>query len=1283
MFNFQLSFKKSKIYQQCLEKNKKQENNGPQNTNTSKTDKRYQFCQEMISKLYEAGIQKFPTNIPIRIYYAVFLMKVIKSKQHALNEILDAENFKCSLDERFTLYYIKRSIEKEISEMSKQEGDDYGEQRTLEGKINHFRAAMEQTVTLLMEFWSQFSDDKPDLTKLYDIGSKLFPLKLLVDDIWKRISRGKSEQIPKVFRIYSKYLIDIFNDKQAGVELLEKASKMEQNFNSKKQFHFNYSSDVNIDGQEDGIIFMTTEEEKLGQIMGCNLTAASLFGYQKAELINRNVNILQPYLYSKNHDDILKHYLENENKTYTPKDRLLYGKSKSQYIFSIIINIKPVYHALKDGNEFFGVFKKEKMIKYLGIVHVNEKGIIKDISASCINILGIDIKTISLEQISINKLFEDLDEFKTEYMSKQGRITEYIFPKISEDTVLFRKSEKTSKVNVQMQDLNLKYKGDELIGRIFKIEQIQDKIPQKNMRSKIGNTSGIKKAQQQPVSGEENLFSTPQIQQSFQFKLCIQDDSDILYNGEFISGQYSEIIANTSYYINEQSDIINDSKVADFNLNSNRNNVIILKSKIINNEFILENNKSEKEIVLEKNYAEGIRTLRLVNNELHDADKFKFDDSEEEEDEKKIEEEQQQKGQKYKHQKQGPVEENNPDQQAGVNSAKGLNEELDKQSESTAIRSLKIFSMFIIFVMIGIASIDFALKNIAINYQQNTILEIRLSSNRIAAINEIICYIREYALVNLQVRIPQINDTTMNQNAKIEKDAVNLQTSLRSTINELEQLNNQIEKITTAENKLVDVNFKEQTNQSEFNVNSVSEQIISRSHNIAQISFNDIRIDQTDSYFVQFNGLNDYIFKLFDNYNTMNDNIVSNIDNIGNNSLTFLIISIVIMIFFSFILLILLGKTIFAKQLILSVFLDIPEKTAKYLYQKCENFLAQLGSNDEDDIHSEVDFFIDDREEGQESRSSIFGKKRKKFKNTDRGSIGFLLRIAFVVIFVETYFIVNYFLGENQIYVLKQTIKEFNYTTIAEAYYSLTLNAQRQMFIDDKFTILNQNSKVIMTEMINYLYKIDSTMHEEHARNTEYHTNSADYLGSFENIMFKDACEIIVNRKGASQTECDNFANGIVKQVKKKLIFFFYKNKQYQGMITVIIRYFQLIRYFKDRYDYVLNNPNKNFDFAQFGNQVSIQTKYIKSAFRYLQEVFDDEMTKYFDSFKVQRILLLILFIILLLLASFLCWTPFLAQLNKEIWSTKCLLSFIPVDEMTKIKSIGNFIREFIIDRKI
>lgn len=57
-------------------------------------------------------------------------------------------------------------------------------------------------------------------------------------------------------------------------------------------------------------------------------------------------------------------------------------------------------------------------------------------------------------------------------MSKQGRMTEYIFPKINEDTVVFRKGDKVSKVNVQITEVRFKCKGEELLGRILKIEQI-------------------------------------------------------------------------------------------------------------------------------------------------------------------------------------------------------------------------------------------------------------------------------------------------------------------------------------------------------------------------------------------------------------------------------------------------------------------------------------------------------------------------------------------------------------------------------------------------------------------------------------------------------------------------------------------------------------------------------------------------------------------------------------------------------------------------------------------
>lgn len=74
-----------------------------------------------------------------------------------------------------------------------------------------------------------------------------------------------------------------------------------------------------------------------------------------------------------------------------------------------------------------------------------------------------------------------------------------------------------------------------------------------------------------------------------------------------------------------------------------------------------------------------IRTVRLMNNELHDIEKFKEDDSEEEEEEKE-EVESQQRGEKKRHGKNGNLadEDGSDYEMSGVNSTKELNEELDK-----------------------------------------------------------------------------------------------------------------------------------------------------------------------------------------------------------------------------------------------------------------------------------------------------------------------------------------------------------------------------------------------------------------------------------------------------------------------------------------------------------------------------------------------------------------------------------------------------------------------------
>lgn len=96
-----------------------------------------------------------------------------------------------------------------------------------------------------------------------------------------------------------------------------------------------------------------------------------------------------------------------------------------------------------------------------------------------------------------------------------------------------------------------------------------------------------------------------------------------------------------------------------------------------------------------------------------------------------------------------------------------------------------------------------------------------------------------------------------------------------------------------------------------------------------------------------------------------------------------------------------------------------------------------------DDVHSQVNYFIDDRDDGVEKRCYILGKKRKKFKNVERGNIGFLLRMIIITIGVEIYFFINYFLGSSQTDIIFGLFPEFNATMIAESYYIAIGNAQK------------------------------------------------------------------------------------------------------------------------------------------------------------------------------------------------------------------------------------------------
>lgn len=110
-----------------------------------------------------------------------------------------------------------------------------------------------------------------------------------------------------------------------------------------------------------------------------------------------------PQIYAKFHDQFIDSYLNNGaeggiiNKN---KERLVFGKNKSNYIFPVYLSLRAVPTVLQ-GVQFIANFRVEKNFKNAAYILVNPEGSIDSISSSCINLLKIDLKLIMQKKSNI------------------------------------------------------------------------------------------------------------------------------------------------------------------------------------------------------------------------------------------------------------------------------------------------------------------------------------------------------------------------------------------------------------------------------------------------------------------------------------------------------------------------------------------------------------------------------------------------------------------------------------------------------------------------------------------------------------------------------------------------------------------------------------------------------------------------------------------------------------------------------------------------------------------
>lgn len=377
---------------------------------------------ELMHELFTIGVKNFPSNSMLRISYGYFLKDIKNMKKQALQELSEAEKSNAFFDEDFLIYQFRKNIEDEVEN----EGInvDILSEIATQSYLLQLQKNIEKSAFLYMDFWSQLMENTPDITFLSNKASKISLTVTRIEEHWKKLNRINPNML-QAYKLYVKFRSEVLNERELNDEFVKNAKLRMAKEKNSNILTWNEDGE-NLSSIPDPTVIISGEATKIGLISQTNLATSNIFGYTKNELLNRNIKVLMPKLFADVHDQLIQNFLDNPESEggFMNREFFSFGKGKHSYIFPLIIKVR-LFGSDTNDVRFIGSLRPEIYFRNTAFLICDSKGLIEGISASCYTMLGIDeqnIKSgITVEELSV-KLWESIDQFansKNEVISVQ------------------------------------------------------------------------------------------------------------------------------------------------------------------------------------------------------------------------------------------------------------------------------------------------------------------------------------------------------------------------------------------------------------------------------------------------------------------------------------------------------------------------------------------------------------------------------------------------------------------------------------------------------------------------------------------------------------------------------------------------------------------------------------------------------------------------------------------------------------------------------------------------
>ena len=390
-----------------------------------------QFCE----KLFQYGISKFNGNIFLKNHYSLFLITEMYNKKKALIILESIKDGIFSLQTNYNIYTCKRIIEKYISPFINK-NNFYFNYRV---DIQEFKIYVEKISLLYYQFLSLLLESKMkkinNLEQINKLGHQIIKLKKMIEIVFVKLISTKTDNI-EIIKLYSEYVQIILKDEEKNKKCQELKKIIFNNIindiNEKDYSNFNlYFLKENSNSQ---YLLISLKNKNFGNILDCSMNLSTLFGYQKNELIGKNINIFIPEIFQQKHNSLIYHkseenklkFLEGlyKNDIYSPDfiEKDIYCISKSKYLIPIKIKI---YLVNDEDNELIYIAEISKNIslnkdllknnnknsKYC--ILTDQNFLIQYFTPNCINNLKLNFEDVCSNFSIINYI----KQFKNDYIS--------------------------------------------------------------------------------------------------------------------------------------------------------------------------------------------------------------------------------------------------------------------------------------------------------------------------------------------------------------------------------------------------------------------------------------------------------------------------------------------------------------------------------------------------------------------------------------------------------------------------------------------------------------------------------------------------------------------------------------------------------------------------------------------------------------------------------------------------------------------------------------------------